>query len=217
LMVSQKYKEEISDITLEDTYTSEQIERLSTLSRRKLVYEKYNSQQILMLAQVIEKASQRMGNDPDVESSAPVIMQQFTRIVEGKKVNYVERYELDSQSQYNYARRRMRVEINDLQNMTSFQGISIDYADLVTAALETGYITHEDIASVVMYDDLWNPEIPPYSRLKRFAYTVGRTTLLYLPPPWNITASIGLTAVESLLSSNKSNGVYNDNPATIFE
>lgn len=216
-MVSKSYEPEIISIELEDSFNSEQLKRLSKLSHRKKLYQKYNTTQIFMLSQVLEKASRRMGNDPDVITSLPVITQSFSVLGnEGERTNYVEKFELDPSSQYQYARKRLRMDLIDLQNMKTFAFVNIEYTDIITAALETGYITHEDIQTVIKYDDLWNQELPPFYRIKNFAYMLGRSSLLYLPPPWNITASIGLTAIESLINKNNVNGENNDNPTTLF-
>lgn len=217
-MRPENYQPETAPIEIEDPFVAERLSRWKKISRRKNLYRKYTAHQIIMLAQVLEKASRRMGTDPDVESSIPVIIQEFSFIDEmGVRQNYVERTPLDSQSQYNYARRRMRMDIVDLQNMSSFAGVRIEYSDIVTAALETGYITHEDISYVLAYDDLWNPEPEPWRRLKNFCFSLGRTSILYLPAPYNIVGTIGLAALQGFLADNNNKGASNDNPATIIE
>lgn len=141
-------------IANEDIYSSERLKRFSRLTRRKRLYSKYDETQIILLAQILQKASRRMGVDSETESKAPFITQEFTTIENGEPRTYVERIELDSQSQYNLARRLMRKDIVETQMMEIFQKKNILYEDIVMAALETGYITHQDIEFVVNYDNL---------------------------------------------------------------
>lgn len=217
-MVPLSTKNDVTDLSLENDYTSKQIKRFEKMTRREALYAKYDSTQIVMLAQILESASRRMGTDPDVESSIPFVEQTFSILqADGTRENYVEKFELDTQSQYNLARRRMRMDIIDLQNSDTFAGKGIEYSEIIVAALETGYISHEDIEYVVKYDDLWNREMPKWYRLKNFFYTLGRATIFYLPPPMNITGSLAFVAIESFLADRKNIGERNDNPATFIE
>lgn len=210
---------EVKQIEDEDDYSQEKIRRFSKITRRRLLYRKYNDVQIIMLAQVLQNASRRMGVDPDTKSSTPIITQEFwVTTPSGEERNYVEVIELDPQSQYNLARRRMRKDIIDLQMMDIFADSTITHEDVVLAALETGYITLDDIAYVVKYDDLWNPQKSKFEKISRFIFTVTGYSTFFLPPPWNIIASLALGVVEGVVDSkNPNNGASNDNPATFIE
>jgi hypothetical protein len=124
----------------EDGYSTERIKRFSRLTRRKLLYRKYNETQIILLAQQLQKASRRMGVDPDTKSMAPIISQEFHTLNEsGIRETYVETIELDPQSQYNLARRLLRKDMTELQMMEIFIGLKITHEDVVMAAFETVY------------------------------------------------------------------------------
>jgi hypothetical protein len=214
--VSKTYK----PIKLEDefNFSSEKIERFSKLTRRKLLYRKYDETQIILLAQILQKASRRMGTDLDTESGVPYISQEFTVTEsDGQRRTYVERFDLDPQSQYNLARRLLRKDMVETQMMDSFVGLKITFDDLVMAAFETGYITVEDIMYVVRYDDLWNPSVSKYKRIMGFVFKVGGYSTFFLPPPFNIIGAIALGIVEGIVDSKNQSGAENDNPATFIE
>lgn len=209
---------EVKNIEDENDFSSERVKRFKKMTRRRQLYRKYDQTQIILLAQVLQKASRRMGADPDTRSGIPTISQEFwIDLGNGQQENYVETLELDPQSQYNLARRRMRKDIIDLQMMDVFNKLTITHEDVVMAALETGYITLEDIEYVVKYDDLWNPTISKYQRISGFIFTVTGYATFFLPPPWNITASIALGVIEGIVDNKLSTGVQNDNPATFIE
>jgi hypothetical protein len=160
-----------------------------------------------------------MGVDPDTKSGRPVISQEFDITkANGEHENYVERIELDPQSQYNLARRLMRKDMTELQMMSSFQKITITHEDVVMAALETGYISLEDIEFVIKYDDLWNPHKSTFEKVMGFVFTVGRYSTFFLPPPYNVVASIAMGIAEGIVDNTYFNkGSDHDNPATFIE
>lgn len=210
---------EIKDLDKEDNFASERYKRFSKLTQRKILYQKYNETQIILLAQIMQKASKRMGVDPDTISSSPVIVQEYSTLNEkGEREISVEKIELDVQSQYNLARRLMRKDITDTQMMSVFNGINISYSDIVMASLEVGYISLEDVQFVVKYDDLWNPETTKFERMSRFVFSLVGYSTFFLPPPWNATASLALGIIENIVDNKyNNNGANNDNPGAIIQ
>lgn len=159
-----------------------------------------------------------MGVDVDTDSKRPVISQEFSVLQpNGERSNYVETIELDPQSQYNLARRLLRKDMTELQMMDIFVSKKITHEDIVMAALETGYVSLEEIEFVIQYDDLWNPEKTKFEKISGFIFTVAGYSTFFLPPPWNITASIALGVIEGLVEAKNKKGSENDNPATFIE
>ncbi|MBD66484.1 MAG: hypothetical protein CME62_14830 [Halobacteriovoraceae bacterium] len=207
--------------TLEMTqsqFSTEAVSRYNKLTKRKDLYEKYSATEIMMLAQVLVKASRRMGVDPDVEASAPVIIQEFSFTnAMGERENYVERLTLDPQSQYNLARKRMRKDILDLQAMDQFYKRTIYYDEIVMAAYETGYLSFEDIEYAVQYDDLWNPEKSRFEKIKDFIFDVAGYATFFAPPPFNVLATLGLSITEGVIDSKNVRGEDNENISTFID
>lgn len=201
----------------EDKFSSERVKRFSRLTRRKILYRKYNETQIILLAKVLQKASRRMGTDVETTTGVPYIMQEFKYEEDGQERTYVERFNLDPQSQFNLARRLMRKDILDLQMMDLFNNLTVTHQDVVMAAYETGYISVEDINYVVRYDDLWNPETSRFERVSGFVFRVSGYATFFLPPPWNVIGTLALGVVEGLVDQKSKTGAQNDNPATFIE
>ena len=208
----------VKNIEDENSFSTEKIRRFSKITRRRNLYRKYDETQIILLSQVLQKASRRMGTDPDTESKTPYITQEFiVRGKNGKKETVVETLKLDPQSQFNLARRRLRKDMVDLQMMDLFNKTTITYEDVVMAALETGYVTLEDMQHVVQYDDLWNPNISRFEKVSGFIFTVAGYSTFFIPAPWNVVATIALGVAEGIVDNKLSTGEDNDNPATFIE
>lgn len=234
-MVPETYVYQTKNIYEEHKFSSEKIKLFSKMTRRKLLYTKYTPTQIIMLSQLLKKAAERMGADPDTISSTVVLTQKFTKkkkknenlseqeagidnYVEARPEDVrIETLELDPQSQYNLARRRMRKDMLDLQVMDEFLKVQITFDDVVMAGLETGYVSLEDIALIVKFDDLWNPEVLPVQKVLNFVFRVSGYASFYIPAPWNIVAMIALGVTEGLVDNLFKSGATNDNPATFIE
>ncbi len=208
----------VEDINLEeDEFSTNKLRWYKKLTQRTKLYQKYDVTQIILMAQVLQKASWRMGVDPDVTANAPVITQSFViNNADGTKENYVEKIELDTQSQYNLARKRMRKDIHDLQMMSTFIEKKIFYEEVVMAAFETGYVTIEDINYVVRYDDLWNPSKTKFERITGYIFRFTGLSLFFVPPPFNVAATIGLSIVEGIVKKLSIKGEDNDHAATFI-
>lgn len=217
-MIPHKKVYSVKNLDAENKFSTEKIKRFTALTRRKLLYRKYDETQIVLLAQVLQKASRRMGVDIDTITKAPYLVHEFEILNQnGERESYVERTEIDPQSQYNLARRLMRKDIVNLQMMSIFNRLEITYEDIVMASLEVGYISLEDIEFVVVYDDLWNPSTSKYERMSGFVFKVAGYTTFFLPPPFNIAASLALGIVEGIVNKQFDNGASNDNPGTFIE
>jgi hypothetical protein len=181
------------------------------------LYAKYDENQIVLLAQIMKKASQRMGVDPDTQSGIPYLVQEFKiKNQTGEPEDLVEKIELDTQSQFNLARKLMRRDIVALQMTKSFQKLKITYEDVVMASFETGYISFDDIEYVVKYDDLWNPNISKTERMLKMTFNIAGYATFLLPAPWNVTAALGLSIMEGIVESKNVNGANNDNANAII-
>jgi hypothetical protein len=216
----ENYTYNIQDIEKEFDFSSVVLSRYNSLTRRKDLYEKYNGTQITSLSQVLEKASKRMGVDPDYVSSRVVVTQTFQRIKsDGTLENYVEeeRLELSPGDQYTFSRKRMRQDIENLKKMKEYADIEIYYSDVVMAALETGYLSLEDIEYAVKYDDLWNPEKTEYEKILGYIFSFTGYATFFLPPPYNVTASIGLVVIQNVLYNRQVKGELNDNSASFID
>lgn len=207
------------DISVEDRddYVMKKIGWFNNTSKREYLYNKYSDEQLIVLTNVLKKASIRMGADPDYESDIPVISQDIFYTDEtGETTQFTDNYVLASAlDQYEYAVRRMRMEIYNLQMFKAFSNVKVEFEDIVLAALETGYITHEEVGLALKYDDLWNREKSKLAKALGLVMRVGGMAVFYLPPPYNVIGAIGVTLINAKVI-NKPRGENNDNPTSIF-
>ena len=216
-MIPVKRDYSVIDISKENGFSTEHIARFSNMTRRKLLYSKYDENQIVLLTQVMKKASQRMGVDPDTKTSVPYLIQEFNILNgNGETQNYVEKIELDTQDQFNLARKMLRKDMTTLQMMDTFLKVNITYEDLVMASLETGYLSLDDIEYVAKYDDLWNPNTSKFQRYMQITFQVAGYATFFVPPPWNVTAALTLSIIEGIANNKYIDGAKNDNPNTII-
>ena len=204
-------------IDQEDRYSSHKAFLFKDVSRREAFYHKYNEDQIVILANILKMASIRMGVDPDVESSIPVVFQELTYQDEnGDYVTIRDEYVMSNATdQYEYALRRMRMDIYDARYYNAFAHLKVDFEDIVMAGLEAGYITHEEVAMVLQYDDLWNKQESKLWKAIKFTMGIGASAVFYLPPPYNIVGAIGVALINAGII-NKKTGEDNDNPNALF-
>lgn len=191
--------------------------RFQDISKREAFYQRYNEDQIVLLAKILKRASIRMGVDPDVQSSVPVIFQELIyENSDGELVTMKDEYRMDNaKDQYEYALRRMRMDLFQTNNYQTLQHLKIGYEDIVMAALETGYITHEEVSIALQYDDLWNKRESKLWKAIKFSVGVGGVAVFYLPPPYNVIGAIGVALINSGFIERKT-GEDNDNPNSIF-
>ena len=200
-----------------ERFAQKTVKTFSKVTYREQLYRKYNNEQIVVLAKILKKASMRMGVDPEFNSSTPFIQQVFSYTDEdGNLVEERDIYVLDNATdQYDYARRRMRMDIYNTNMYKSFSNVKITYEDIIMASLETGYISHEEVQLALEYDDLWNKNESKLMKAVKFTLRIGGSAVFYLPPPYNIIGAVGVALINALFI-NKPKGEDNDNPASLF-
>lgn len=183
-----------------------QIKRYNLLTRRLELYDKYDRHQVVMLAEILKKASTRMGTDEFVEDSIASVRHEYSDWRTGEK--FVENYVLSPMEQFNWARRMMRKDMYELQKSTHFKYVAITYDDVIAASLETGLVGKAEVEYILTYDDLWNKEVTFMDKVKGFLFGLGGTATLFLPPPYNVITSLGIVFINSRLGEEKDD--FND-------
>ncbi len=198
---------------LELDFASEFVDEEKTVTRRKAFLTKYTQTQIIMLSNILRNMVRRMGADPDYNLSSAQIVLSFT--YEGnvsERKNYVETYDLSMQDQYSLARNLLRKDLRVTNAMDIFKGVNIKYDDVIMAALETGYIDHNDINQVLMYDDIFTTkELTSWQKAKKYFFHVLKVSTLYIAPPWSILGSIAIVVIENQFNKNKNDGARHEN------
>lgn len=169
-------------------FTVEYVSRRDGLTQRGNLYQTYNSTQVMMLAQIIEKTAKRM------DAKQASIHWEY-----GGDVDETEIYVLSPMEQYRAAIRMLRKDMAEVMRSDSFRTKGLQYEHLIAAAYEAGYIRSEELDYVLRFEELWNPKTPKWKAYANFAFSLAGTAAFYLPPPWNIIGAIGLVLTQSKL------------------
>jgi hypothetical protein len=181
------------ELKAETTFTVEYVSRRDRITKRENLYQSYSSTQIMILAQIIEKAARRM------DARRASINWQYTDDPKGE----IEIYVLSPMEQYRAAIKMLRKDINEVTRSEAFIGKKLEYEHLIAAAFETGYIKSEELAMVLTFEDFWNPKTPKWKAYANFAFSLAGTAAFYLPPPWNIIGAIGLVLTQTKLNGEQ--------------
>lgn len=168
-------------------FSQEYVSRKDRLTKRGNLYSSFNSTQIMMLAQIIEKAARRM------DAKQAYLRWEFQDDSEGDHEIYV----LSPMEQYRVAIRMLRRDMAEVMRSEAFKYTGVEYEDLIAAAYETGFIKSSELDYVLKFEDLWNPKTPKWKKYANFAFSLAGSAAFYLPPPWNIVGSIGLVLAQS--------------------
>jgi hypothetical protein len=184
-----------------NNFTVEYVSRKDQLTKRGSMYATYNSTQVMMLAQIMEKAARRM------DAKQAYLRWEFQDNSEGDHEIYV----LSPMEQYRLAIKMLRKDMAEVMRSEAFRYSGVEYEDLIAAAFETGFIKSEELDHVLKFEDLWNPKTPKWKKYANFAFSLAGSASFYLPPPFNIIGAIGLVLVQSKLVNGEQQPDEDDN------
>jgi hypothetical protein len=198
-----------------EKFNSRHFKNLKHISRRMELYKKYSPDQIIMLGKLFSKMNIRLGVEDYQRDSRLDLTYSYTDMRSNETI--LENYVLSPMDQYNWARRMLRKEMDDLQRSRFFEYHYITYNEVITAALETGALTLEEVKIAVTYDDLWNPHKSKWHKVRDWIFSISGSASVFLPPPYNIAATLGIIIVQGIVESKDkdksnnehSNGVIN--------
>lgn len=171
----------------ENDFSVEYVSRRNGLTQRENLYRSYNSTQVMMLAQVIEKTAKRM------DAKRALLNWQYTDDPNGETEIYV----LSPMEQYRAAIKMLRKDMGEMMRSDAFRNKNLQYTHLIAAAYETGFIKSEELDLVLKFEDFWNPKTSRWKTYSNFAFSLAGTASFYLPAPWNIIGAIGLVLTQS--------------------
>jgi hypothetical protein len=173
--------------TLEPSrFLSERPKNSKGLTRRELLYFRFDPTQIRMMNTVMKRLFSRM------DSTRTDLV--FTR-TDGS----TESIPLSPMGQYYFARKLLKRDLDELSGSFFFQGLSPTFEDLLSAALETGLISTSDLDPLLEVDDLWNPNVPGWKRASDLAFRITGSASLFLPPPYNTLTSVALVLLNGFI------------------
>lgn len=173
----------------ENTFSETYVSRKERITRRGRLYMTYDSTQVMMLAQLIEKTAKRM------DARHVSLHFQYTDDPKGEGEVYI----FSPMEQYRAAIKLLKKEMAEMMRSDAFKYSGMEFEDLIAAAYETGYIKSEELNYLLKFEDFWDPKTPRWKTYANFAFSLAGTATFYLPPPWNIVGAIGLVLSQSKL------------------
>lgn len=152
-------------------------------SMRMSLYNKFNSTQIIMLANIVKGLKTRL---------------------ESKNVKITIDYEdapsetidLTPMEKFRFILKLLRKELANLNNSSLLGGKNATYLDLITAAYEVGYISSADIKQLASMQEIWNPSKTPKEKAMYWVKTFGGVASVLLPPPFGFASVMAIMLID---------------------
>lgn len=167
-------------------FLSEKPKGSGGLTRRELLYLRFDPTQIRMLTTVMKRLFTRMDSTR-------------TDLVFTRPDGTTESIPLSPMGQYYFARKLLKRDLEELSRSYFFQGLSPGFEDLLSAALETGMVAPSELDPLLEVDDLWNPKVPQWKRASDLAFRITGSASLFLPPPYNTLTSVVLVLINGII------------------
>lgn len=182
-------------------FATKYVERKERLTQRGRLYQQFDSTQVMMLADIINKTAKRM------DAHYVSINFQYTNTPDSEREIYV----LSPMERYRLSIKMLRKDMGEVMRSELFKNTSVEYEDLVTAAYETGLIKSEELDMILKFEEFWNPKQEKWKVYANFAFTILGTASFYLPPPYNIIGAIALVVTQTQIDKKQQKPDADDN------
>lgn len=156
-------------------------------SLRQSLYEKYDNNQIVLLANIIRDLKRRL-DSKDVTININYV-DQNTEIIT-----------LSPMEKFRFILKLSRKELATINNSTLINGKPASYIDIITAAYEVGYISSNEISAMASLQEIWNPQKTTKDRLIFWSQTFGGIASVLLPPPFGFVAVMAVMVIDQRAS-----------------
>jgi hypothetical protein len=168
------------------SFSSPIISRKEKITHRERLYRQFNSTQVMMLAEIISKTSKRM------DAKRISINIEYPEMPSVPEI-----YVLSPMEKYRLSLKMLRKDMAETMRSDIFQGKTIEYEDLVSAAFETGLIQAKDLEMILKFEEFWNPQVPRWKMYTNFAFQMAGSASFYLPAPFNILGALALAITQT--------------------
>lgn len=152
-------------------------------SMRMSLYNKFNSTQIIMLANIVQGLKTRL------ESKE-------VKIIIDYEDRPSETIELSPMEKFRFILKLLRKEMANLNNSTLLDGRQASYLDLIAAAYEVGYINSTEIEMLAGLQEIWNPSKTPKEKAMYWVKTFGGVASVLLPPPFGFVSVMAIMLID---------------------
>ena len=156
-------------------------------SLRQNLHEKYNSTQIILLANVVKDLKRRLDSK---EISI--------------HINYVDQeseiINLSPMEKFRFILKLLRKELAILNNGSLLNGRPANYIDIITASYEIGTISSLEIEQLASLEEVWNPKKTTKEKVTFWVKTFGGATAMFLPPPFGFVSVLAIMVIDQQIS-----------------
>ncbi|MDD4972761.1 MAG: hypothetical protein PHY93_00340 [Bacteriovorax sp.] len=157
-------------------------------SLRQSLYEKYNSIQIMLLANIARDMKKRL------ESRDITI-----------NINYVDQnseiINLSPMEKFRFILKLLRKELATVNNGSLLGGKAANYMDIITASYEVGYISSNEITAMASLQEIWNPTKTTKEKVMYWTKTFGGIASVLLPPPFGFVAVMAIMLIDQQVAA----------------
>lgn len=156
-------------------------------SLRQNLHEKFNSTQILLLANVVRDLKKRL-------DSKEILIH----------INYVDQeseiINLSPMEKFRFILKLLRKELALMNNGTILGGQKASYIDIITASYEVGYVSSIEIEQLASLEEIWNPKKTTKEKVMFWVKTFGGAASMFLPPPFGFVSVLAIMMIDQQLS-----------------
>lgn len=154
---------------------------------RQSLYERFNSTQIILLANVVQSLKKRL------ESKDVTI-----------HINYVDQeseiISLSPMEKFRFILKLLRKELAMINNSSMLNGQRASYTDIITAAYEVGYLSSQEIEVFAGLEDIWNPKKTTKEKVMVWVKLFGGVSSVILPPPFGFLSVLVIMLIDQQVS-----------------
>lgn len=155
-------------------------------SLRHSLHEKFNSTQIILLANMVRDLKKRL-EAKDITINISYIEQQ-TEIIS-----------LSPMEKFRFILKLLRKELATINNSSLLNGYQATYIDIIAASYEVGYISAAEIEALASLEDIWNPKKTTKEKVMVWAKRFGGVASVLLPPPFGFVSVMAIMMIDQYI------------------
>jgi hypothetical protein len=152
-------------------------------SLRQHLHERYNSTQIILLANIVRDMKKRL----DSKNISVHIDYE-----EGQK----EIINFSPMEKFRFILKFLRKELATINNGSILGGNQASYIEIISAAYEVGYITTNEIQQLAALEEIWNPKLSTKEKVMFWVKTFGGIASVFLPPPFGFVSVLAIMLID---------------------
>lgn len=183
-------------------YVTSLHERAMGRSLRQLLFEKYNSNQIMVLSNLMKNLQRRL-------TASKISI----HIVNSKSSKAEEVLDLAPMEQFRFSLKMIRKELSDLNHSRILGGVTASYLDVIAASYETGLVISLEVDQLASLEEIWVKKVSKKEKVMWWVREVGGVASVFITPPYGFFSIMGIMLLDQKISDPE---VENDPDFNLF-